>query len=179
MTDDRQSASAAQRGSALRLQRPTVPVAADEKPTQPATGKAKPTPPRKINPGREQSISPWRSTVCAWLLFIVIGVGMAAGRYGGWYAWPPQFTAYGPCVAIGLHLVIIGLAFDDDWFAGALCLFVPGYSLYWLCARSGRAFFMAVVFGLLVGIGEDTWWALTDWWQQLSVLIERSLAGQR
>lgn len=179
MTDDSQSASSGRKGSGLRVGPPLVPVTPADQPPPAPGGKPGVRGTGQTGAGRGQPVSLWRSRVMAWLLFILLGAGMAAWRYGGWYEWPPLFTAYGPYVVVGLHAIIIALAFSDDWFAGILCLLVPGYSLYWLCARSGRAFFSALVFGLLAGIGEDTWWALLDWWQHLRSMIEALLAGPR
>lgn len=175
--DDNASSS---KGSGLRLKPPTVPVPApvasdktDPKPHLAQAGR------KKRSSTATKAVPMWHSTVAAWLVFIVIAASMAAGRYGDVYSWPEAATTYGPYLAIGLHIIIVGMALSDDLFTGFLCLCVPGYSLYWLCARSGRAFYRALVFGLLVGIGEDTWWVLMDWWQQFRTMIDGALTSQR
>ncbi|HAL92416.1 MAG TPA: hypothetical protein DCM68_05260, partial [Verrucomicrobia bacterium] len=114
----------------------------------------------------------------AWALFIVLGGAMAAIKYGGWVDYQYEIATYGPWVILGLHLVVAILAFMEELFAGVLCLIIPGYSLYYLLARSGRPFLCALVCGLLVGLGEDTFLIArklgTQYYDQISGWISDS-----
>ncbi len=120
-----------------------------------------------------------QSAGAAWLVFMLVGGVMAAGRYGDWWPWPTTISAaYALHAVLILHLLVIGLAFQDDWFAGLLCIVVPGYSLFWLLARSGRPLLCALILGLLVGLGQDAVSALAEHWEQFRLVVEDVL-GQR
>lgn len=98
----------------------------------------------------------------AWALFLALAGASWAARYHGWLGIESDMIAYGPWVILFLHVVITLLAAQEDLFTGALCFLVPGYSLYYLLARSGRAWLCAITCGLLVGTGQDSWLALQE-----------------
>lgn len=98
----------------------------------------------------------------AWALFLILGGLMAGIRYGGLWHLRHEFILYGPIVVLALYLVIVGLAFNEDLFSGTLCLLIPGYGFYYLVTKAGRPFFTAIVFGLLAGLGEDAFAALSQ-----------------
>lgn len=117
--------------------------------------------------------------ISAWLIFLALGGAMAAMRYGGWLDMEAELKAYGPYIVLGLHVLVVLLAFSEDLFMGFLCLVVPGFSLYYLLARSGQAFLCAIVCGLLVGLGEDSWYALREFSLDLHETVSGMLAGDR
>jgi hypothetical protein len=99
-----------------------------------------------------------RSTVLAWVLFLVLGATMWFLRY---YAGAPAQYAmmlkdYGPYIVIVLHVVIVLTAFQDTVFQGILCLLIPFYSFYYLFLVSDSFYLRAVGAGLLVGVGVDS-----------------------
>ena len=112
-----------------------------------------------------------------WLLFFVLGGFMGLLRYGQVMDAPPEMALYGPYVILALHLVIVVVAFRNDIFMGFLCLLVPGYSLYYLLAQSGQRVLTALVCGLLVGLGEDSFYALSEWSQDMREHLDGLIAG--
>ena len=115
----------------------------------------------------------------AWALFLALGVLTAGMRYSGWFHLRYEMTQYGPWIVLVLHLVIVAIAFKEDLFTGVLCLAIPGYSLYYLVAQSGRPFLTAVVFGFLAGMGEDAFYALRDRSGDYYDTITDLIAGNR
>lgn len=113
----------------------------------------------------------------AWALFFALGGASYAIRYQGWLELESEIMAYGPWAILFLHVVITILAAQEDLFTGALCFLVPGYSLYYLLARSGRAWLCAITCGLLVGTGEDSWLALQEVATNLYDNVNTSIAG--
>ena len=113
----------------------------------------------------------------AWLLFLILGGCMAAIRYRGLLDLHHEFTTFGPLLMLVLYFVIVALAFQDDLFAGVLCILIPGYGFYYLVAQAGRPFFTALVFGLLAGLGEDSFVALHEWLLKFYDIITHLLAG--
>ncbi len=92
----------------------------------------------------------------AWTLFLLIGGVMAALRYGGWLNVQEPLAEYAHLITLALHIWIVLLALNEDFFSGILCLFIPGYSFYYLLFKSERIFLLATFCGLLIGVGEDT-----------------------
>ncbi len=100
-------------------------------------------------------------------------------RYGGLMDMQQEMQEYGPWIILGIHVLIVLMAFKDDLFTGTLCLFIPGYSLYYLIAQSGRAFLCAFVCAMLLGLGEDSLSALLEVTQQSHGEISEWLSGNR
>ncbi len=146
---------------------PPPPVLSTPEPPRPDAQKKKPSSLRLANYYNR----------LAWLLFLVLGAAMAGIRYYGWLDLQDEFQMYGPWVALALHLVVVVLAAKEDIFTGFLCLVIPGYSLYFLVSRSGRPFLCALTFGLLAGIGEDTFVALRELSTQYYDQITRWISG--
>ncbi len=111
----------------------------------------------------------------AFLLFLIVGGLMWAIRYEGLWHIRYELALYGPYIILVFHLIVVIFAFKEELFAGLLCLMVPGYSLYYMIARGGHAFFTALVCGLLVGLGEDSFeFFKTNWtryYDQITHLI--------
>jgi hypothetical protein len=97
--------------------------------------------------------------VVAWITFLVLGAVMGFLRYGPPVG-PPQIReylqSYGVILVFAFHLAIVLKAFSDSILQGVLCLFVPGYALYYLFIVSDDFLLRAVFAGLLVGIGQDS-----------------------
>lgn len=95
--------------------------------------------------------------ILAGLLFLVLGGGMGYLRYGN--VLPPnimQMSAdYAWLVVIGINILITLKAMTDSMMQGILCLFIPGYSFYYLFGVTDEFYLRAIVAGLLVGIGQD------------------------
>lgn len=96
----------------------------------------------------------------AWALFLLLGGVSWAMRYKGWLGVEQEISEFGPWVILFLHVLVTILAAREDLFTGALCLLIPGYSLFYLLAHSGRAWLCAITCGLLIGLGQDSWIAL-------------------
>jgi hypothetical protein len=137
------------------------PIPAAPKPPKPPNSPANPAPPPPPTNGdrpRKKANGLVAYTVpAAWILFLLLGGAMAALRYGDFVDVPRELFEYGPYAILFFHVVVVLLAFQEDLFAGVLCILLPGYSLYYLVMRANRPFFTALVFGLLAGFGEDTW----------------------
>ena len=133
---------------------------------------------KKIKTGRAALGLAGYTLPAAWLLFLVLGGWMASIRYGGLMDLQEEFSLYGPRVILALYLVIVVMAFKEDLFTGVLCILVPGYGFYYLI-RSGRPFFAALVFGLLAGLGEDSYWALREICLKHYDDITKLIAGKR
>lgn len=115
----------------------------------------------------------------AWALFLLLGGLMAGIRYWGLLDLQYEFRTYGPFVILALYLAIVALAFKEDLFAGVLCVLIPGYGLYYLLNQAGRPFFTAVFFGLLAGLGEDSFLALSDISTRYYDIVMGFLTGTR
>ena len=113
----------------------------------------------------------------AFLLFLVVGGLTWALRYDNLWHIRYEMETYGPYVILVCHLIVVAFAFKEELFAGLLCLLLPGYSLYYMVARGGHAFFTALVCGLLVGLGEDTWEILKSSWTQYYNQLTRIIRG--
>lgn len=103
-------------------------------------------------------MSPVRSNIGAWLVFLAVGAAMWFARYGS-YLRPEQvgmIKTYGPYVVILLHIIIILTAFQDTVFQGILCIIIPFYSFYYLFLVSDAFYLRALGAGLLIGIGVDS-----------------------
>ena len=103
-------------------------------------------------------MSPVRSNIGAWLLFLVLAGAMGYLRYSKYLQ--PQHVemmkTYGPYAVILLHIAITLTAFQDTVFQGILCIIIPGYSLYYLFLVSDVFYLRAVGAGLLAGVGIDS-----------------------
>lgn len=116
----------------------------------------------------------------AWLTFLVIGGTLGAMRYMDWLPDIGEMIfPYGPYVILALNFIIVVLAAREDLFTGALCLLIPGYSLFYLLTRSGQAFLIALTCGLLVGFGQDSWDHLHEFAMDTHEVITKKLAGNR
>ena len=113
----------------------------------------------------------------AFLFFLIVGGLMWEIRYQGLWHIRYELEQYGPFVLLACHLIVVAFAFKEELFAGLLCLMVPGYSLYYMIARGGHAFFTALVCGLLVGLGEDSLEFYKATWTQYYDQITRSIRG--
>lgn len=140
-------------------------------------------PPPRVSPGHSAGRASlgWAGYTkpAAWVLGLALGALTAGMRYGGVFHLRYEMTLYGPWIILVLHLIIVVLAFKEDLFTGVLCLAIPGYSLYYLVAQSGRPFFTALVFGLLAGMGEDAYYALCDRSRNYYDTITDLISGSR
>ena len=129
------------------------------------------TQPELIEAAREQSRSvPKKNRLApggagfSWILFILIGGAAGFARYGGMV--PQEYLdyipKYGPLLVIALHVVILLKAFTDQIFHGILCLLVPPYSLYYLLGISDDFTLRSVVAGLLIGVGQDSFFVFQE-----------------
>lgn len=113
------------------------------------------------------------------IIFFILGGTMGYLRYcDGFLA---QNTAlislYGPIVVITMHLTIIVKAFKDSVFQGTLCLLVPFYSLYYLFGVSDDFYMRAIVGGLLIGIGQDSFIVFNDEAQHIIKVVNDWIAS--
>jgi len=162
-------------GSASIDFQPEVP-----EPPPPPASSASANPPEKSKKKKKPSLGmAGYVKPLAWLFFFLLAGFMAALRYGGLFSVQPLLTAYGPWAILACHAVVILLAFDEDFFTGVLCILVPGYSLYYLVFRAGRPFFTALVFGLLAGVGEDTYLVVKDLSMNIYETVTDLIAGSR
>jgi hypothetical protein len=96
--------------------------------------------------------------VASWILFVLLGGGAAAMRYGNLLSEEhlKLIPQYGPIVVIVLQVVILIKAFGDSVFQGILCLLIPFYSLYYLFTACDDFVLRAIVAGSLIGVGQDS-----------------------
>ena len=113
----------------------------------------------------------------AFLFFLIVGGLMWTIRYEGLWHIRYELELYGPYVILACHLIVVAFAFKEELFAGLLCLLVPGYSFYYMIARGGHAFFTALVCGLLVGLGEDSYEFFQTTWTHYYDQVTRSIRG--
>lgn len=155
-------------------------------PPMPAKSSAPPPPPA-FSPPAANGKAPYKPSLgfagwvkpLAFVLFAILGGAMGALKYGGFVDYPVELVLYGPWLVLAAHAVVVLLAFQEDVFSGVLCILVPGYSLYFLVFRTGRPFFVAVVLGLLVGLGEDAFYAFKSVSMNAYDNVNGLLAGSR
>lgn len=105
--------------------------------------------------------------VWPWVLFVLLTAVLAWVRY-----WPGAVSAQhlstvilsGIWVLVGMHIVVVLYAFDDDSFHGVLCAILPGYSLYYLFAHADQFYVRSLVAALLIVFGWDTSLAIRKTW---------------
>ena len=105
----------------------------------------------------KRSSETFKFTMYSWLLFLVIGAVAWFVRHSG--SNEDALVTGGLFLCGCLNLAIVLLAFKDDVFQGMLCLFIPGYFLYYLLFVSDSFFVRALIAGVFVGFGLDyaTW----------------------
>jgi len=54
-----------------------------------------------------------------------------------------------------LNILVVVKAMSDNMFQGVLCLIVPGWSVIYLLFISDNFYLRAIVFGCLIGVGQD------------------------
>jgi len=139
--------------------------------------------PELIEAARKQTVSRQKKqnplhpggALFSWILFIVIGGAAGFARYGGMLQqeYLDYIPKYGPLLVIALHIVVLLKAFTDQIFHGILCLLVPPYSMYYLLGISDDFTLRAVVAGLLVGIGQDSFLVF----QEYGSALYQSISG--
>lgn len=94
----------------------------------------------------------------SWLLFFLLGGTMYLIRYQ--YILPPdifqliQDNAF--YVVLALYIFITIRAYADTIFQGILCTVIPLYPFYYIFMVTDNFYLRAIVGGLLVGLGEDS-----------------------
>ncbi len=115
---------------------------------------------RYIQQSRENIKTDAKQTgvIWSWVCFLLLALLMASIRFLN--ILPSDYTellkTYGPYAALGMHVVIVLMAFKDTVFQGILCLLIPGYSVFYLFFVSDNFWTRALFGGLLVGIGLDS-----------------------
>ncbi|MEI6148427.1 MAG: hypothetical protein WCS01_04965 [bacterium] len=100
-----------------------------------------------------------KSRIWPFVLFVLLTAILTWLRY-----WPgalpardlPTLILWGIWGVVGLHIMVILYAFDDDPFHGVLCAIIPGYSLYYLFGHSDQFYLRAIAMALLIAFGWDT-----------------------
>ncbi len=120
----------------------------------------------KLHPKIKRKTKGVNQTLWAFLLFGLLGIVTGYIRYGGDVNLLADMPRIPPTVVerlmyfawagiLGLNLVVVLKALSDNMFQGILCLLVPGWSIYYLLLISDNFYLRAIVFGLLIGIGQD------------------------
>ncbi len=116
---------------------------------------------RKLAKGKpksatDQSVWRMRQYILSWVMFVILALILCSFRWGSFLTKDAAatFKEYGMIGFAVLSLVVIIDAFSEDMFEGLLCLFIPGYLLYYLFAKSDSFFLRALVaaFGLSSGL---------------------------
>lgn len=96
--------------------------------------------------------------IVSWSIFVVFGGIMGSMRYfGGFSAGDVEIIGQiGPVIVMIIHFTIVVIAFKDSLFNGLLSLLVPFYSFYYLFIIEGNYYVRAIIGGLLIGIGQDS-----------------------
>lgn len=99
-----------------------------------------------------------------WIIFVVLAGTMGFMRYGGGLSADhiKLIKQFGPAVVIAIHALIVLKAFKDSVFQGILCLLIPLYSFYYLFLVSDDFYLRAIIGGVLIGIGQDSFDVLKD-----------------
>lgn len=118
-----------------------------------------------LHPKVKRKIAGPNKVLLAFLLFAVSGALTGYLRYAGVMDLPGasrlpqhlldnamQFAWIG---ILGLNIVVVIRALNDNIFQGILCLLVPGWSIIYLLLISDNFFLRAIVFGCLIGLGQD------------------------
>ncbi len=96
--------------------------------------------------------------VLSWLLFVGLAGALWFARYrlvlGAQHH--EMLVNAGMLGVAFMHLYVMSLAFTEDFFHGVLCLFVPGYTLYYLFLVTDAFYTRAVCAALLVAFGLDS-----------------------
>lgn len=125
------------------------------------------TPPTVRRPSMKRRRLRFSHVTASWLLFAVLGGGLAWVRYGGGPA--PQWLRdglrppMGPLIIFGFHLLIILRAFKESFFSGILCLLIPFYSFYYLFLVTDAFYLRALCAAWLVGAGHDAAVFCQEW----------------
>jgi len=120
-------------------------------------------PPLDLHPRGKKRKAVVSQPLLAFLVFLLIGGASGYLRYGGLFT-PEQmepYLQYAWGAVLLLHIIIIIKALTNDMMQGILCLFIPGWSLIYL-AISDHFYQKAIIFGLLIGIGENGGYQLFD-----------------
>ncbi len=107
-----------------------------------------------------------RQILLAWLVFAGVAAVVYSLRFGrvlSGFGVDDLLRDYGWTLLALAWLVSLTVAFAESLMQGVICLLVPGYFLYFLL-MSDRIYLRATIFGLLPGLGADTWWLLRDTW---------------
>ncbi len=118
-------------------------------------------------------------TLIASLLFVILGGAMGYLRYGG--VLRPHILdmaiEYSWIAFMIFHVMIVLKAMTDSILQGVLCLFVPGYSLFYIFTISDDFYLRAIFAGLLVGIGQDTAFKLNIYALKIINIVHSFIAG--
>lgn len=105
--------------------------------------------PKKNKKRKKKGVS---HTVWAFCLFAILGTAAFYLRYYTLYLLP--YLDYAWIGVLAMHILVTLKALSDDMMQGILCLFIPGWSLFYLIV-SDNYYYKAVIFALLLGIGYD------------------------
>ncbi|MDD4871656.1 MAG: hypothetical protein PHR77_13950 [Kiritimatiellae bacterium] len=113
------------------------------------------------------------------IIFLLLGGTMAYLRYGGGYLSNNRdlIRLYGPIIIITIHIIILLKAFKDSVFQGVLCLLIPLYSFYYIFSVSDDFYMRAIVGGLLIGIGQDSFFVFNEEIQKLIKVVNDWIAS--
>lgn len=110
--------------------------------------------------GRPKVRAQWANhPLVAWGVFIVLGGLSAWARFGK--VLPEEYEqmmiTWGPVVALFFHAMVVVDAFGDSVLNGSLSLIIPPYAIYYLFAVCDKFILRALYFGVLAGVGLDTY----------------------
>lgn len=114
----------------------------------------------------------------SWLVFVVLAGVMGYLRYAPNNLFPDLthlLKQYGIFAFGALYVTIILSALKDTVFQGLLCL-IPLYPFYYILMVSDDFFLRAVVCGVMVGIGKDSFWIINDWMTFLINFVQAWIA---
>ncbi len=99
-------------------------------------------------------------------IFILLTIALCFIRFSDQMMGPAEikeFKAILPWGVTFFHLFMTAKAVRDDGvFFGVMCLFVPGYNIYYLFFQSDVFYLRAVIAAYLVAFGLDTWGVIAD-----------------
>lgn len=125
---------------------------------------------RRWRRSRRPSRRPTRrqtSRVWPWVLFVILAAVLAWLRFFPGALSASQLATFklaGVYGLLGLHVVIVLQAFNDDTFEGVMSLLIPGYSLYYLFVLTDLFYLRALVVAAMLVFGKDTAIALQRTW---------------
>lgn len=119
-------------------------------------------------------------TALSWIMFIVLVIPLCYFSYFDVLEKNllDQYRMWGMIIMFVFYAVVVVEAMKEDMFEGLLCLFVPGYGLYYLYVKSDSFYLRAIVAALGFAFCVEAYVVVGGWMYRTYVdLYEQIKAG--